>query len=314
MSMGESAINIRDLRFSYDRKRNAVDGIALDVRRGEIFGFLGRNGAGKTTTIKILTTLLTSYTGSASVLGIEAKRGGKGLRRRIGVVLQDDSFDFTTVEKALDIYGTMWGVKRSLRREKIEELLNFFELEEVRKKRLWDLSGGQRRRVQVAREFMHDMELLFLDEPTVGLDTLTRRKILDMVRSRANEGLTIFFTTHNLEEADYVCSRIAIIDRGRIVANDSVSMLKKQYAGLKTVEVSFSEGREEVMKVLGSLECASIEAGNDAHTYRITGADMDSTIRELMEKGVSRGLHLTWLNMHPVTLEEVFLKAVSAEG
>lgn len=308
----ENVIDVENLRYRYSGERYAVDGITFGVSRGEIFGFLGRNGAGKTTTIKVLTTLMAPTSGIARVLGTDVRKGGKSLRRRMGVVLQDDSFDFTTVEKALDLYGAMWGVRRDLRRRRIDELLAFFELEDERKKRLWDLSGGQRRRVQVAREFMHDMELLFLDEPTVGLDTVTRRKILDMVKKRTSEGLTVFFTTHNLEEADYVCDRVAIIDHGHILANDTVSMLKRKYSGMKTVEAAFTEEQRVVTPLLQGITDARIEIPQtQGEPYRIVSSETEETLRNIVEVSVKGGLHISFLNIHPVTLEEVFLNTVS---
>ncbi len=311
----ETVINSEQLRYSYNGKQFAVDGATFRVRKGEIFGFLGRNGAGKTTTIKMLTTLVQPTSGRAEVLGMDVRKGGKALRRRMGVVLQDDSFDFTTVEKAMDIYGALWGIGREQRKKRTEELLDFFELREERKKRLWDLSGGQRRRVQVAREFMHDMDLLFLDEPTVGLDTVTRRKILDMVKRKAAEGLTVFFTTHNLEEADYVCDRVAIIDRGRILADDTVSMLKRRYSGFKTVEASFGEEQHVVEPLLTLLEGVRIEKPSaPGEPFRIVGDRPEETLGKVVDLTVRNGLHLNWLNVHPVTLEEVFLNAVKENG
>lgn len=306
------AIEVDDLRYTYGSGRYALDGISFRVEKGEIFGFLGRNGAGKTTTIKLLTTLIEPTSGTARVLGMDVRKGGKALRRRMGVVLQDDSFDFTTVEKALDLYGVMWGVPRGVRRKRMEELLSFFELEGERKKRLWDLSGGQRRRVQVAREFMHDMELLFLDEPTVGLDTVTRRKILDMVKERSRQGLTVLFTTHNLEEADYICDRVAIIDHGRILANDTLPVLKRSYAGLNTIEVSFAEPSPVVMPVLEGIADARIEIPQiKGEPFRIVGAKTEYLLKRVMEEALKKGLHISYLNIHPVTLEDVFLKAIS---
>jgi ABC-2 type transport system ATP-binding protein len=311
----EYAINAEELRYSYSGKQFALDGTTFRVRKGEIFGFLGRNGAGKTTTIKVLTTLIQPTSGKVEVLGMDVRKGGKALRKRIGVVLQDDSFDFTTVEKAMDIYGSLWGINKQRRRKKTEELLDFFELTEERKKRLWDLSGGQRRRVQVAREFMHDMELLFLDEPTVGLDTVTRRKILDMVRKRAAEGLTVFFTTHNLEEADYICDRVAIVDRGKILADDTVSRLKRKYSGFKTVEASFTEEPSVIKPILDHLDGVRIENPTSAgEPFRIVGEQPEETLKKVIDLTLKNGLHLNWLNVHPVTLEEVFLHTVMDNG
>ncbi|HXW02119.1 MAG TPA: ABC transporter ATP-binding protein, partial [Candidatus Nitrosotenuis sp.] len=154
----------------------AVDGIDLDVRSGHVFGFLGPNGAGKSTTIKLLTTLVPPTNGTIEILGINANKNPLEVRKRIGVVLQQPSYEPNlSVENALEKYGMMWNIDRKTRKERAAELIEIFELEEIRKRKNEDLSIGQRRRVQVAREFMHDMDLLFLDEPTVGLDPSARR-------------------------------------------------------------------------------------------------------------------------------------------
>ena len=174
-----SCIVTNSLSKSYDDVV-AVDGIDLDIKSGQVFGFLGPNGAGKSTTIKLLTTLIQPTSGSITILGTDAINHPLKVRNRIGVVLQQPSYEPTlTVEKSLGKYGMMWNVDRKQRKDKVEELIESFDLQEIRKKKNEDLSIGQRRRVQVAREFMHDMELLFLDEPTVGLDPSARRKLLD---------------------------------------------------------------------------------------------------------------------------------------
>lgn len=187
----------------------AVDGIDLTVKSGQVFGFLGPNGAGKSTTIKLLTTLIPPSSGKLNILGIDAIKNPLEIRNKIGVVLQQPSYEPTlSVEKSLEKYGMMWNVNHKKRSDRVEELITAFDLHEFRKKRNEDLSLGQRRRVQVAREFMHDMELLFLDEPTVGLDPTARRKLLDFLKNKIKTGLTIFFTTHVLTEAEYICSNI----------------------------------------------------------------------------------------------------------
>ena len=157
---------------------NAVDGIDLNIESGQVFGFLGPNGAGKSTVIKLLTTLIQPTKGQVSVLGINTNKNPLEIRKRIGVILQQPSYEPTlSVEKSLDKYGMMWNVDSKTRKKRTEELLTSFELQDIRKKKTEDLSIGLRRRVQVAREFMHDMELLFLDEPTVGLAPSARRKL-----------------------------------------------------------------------------------------------------------------------------------------
>jgi len=182
------AINANSLSKSYGSTA-AVDSLDLRVESGEVFGFLGPNGAGKSTTIKLLTTLIRPSSGSLEVLGTDAIRDPMSVRSKIGVVLQQPSYEpALSVEKSLDKYGMMWDVPPDMRKRRVEQLLSDFELAYIRKKKNEDLSIGQRRRVQVAREFMHDMELLFLDEPTVGLDPSARRKLLDFLKGKVRSG------------------------------------------------------------------------------------------------------------------------------
>ncbi len=310
--MPANVIEVDNLRYTYGGNKYAVDEISFNVEKGEVFGILGRNGAGKTTTIRILTTLLKRTSGDVKVLGMDPGNAENRLRSRIGVVLQDESFDFTTVEKGLDVYGYIWHVPRRERQRKIEELVKIFELEDYRKKRMWDLSGGQKRRVQVAREFMHDMDLLFLDEPTAGLDPIARRNILDMVKGLTNSGLSVVFTTHNLEEADYLCQRIAIMNSGKIISSDTVSELKKNYSGRKTVEVRFVETNEQVQEILSTITTGKVEPPeSDDRTYRIITSSPQESIQEVLGLSTSQSLHLEWINVRSVSLEDVFIKEVS---
>jgi len=230
------SIFARSLFKSYD-EINAVDGIDLDIDEGQIFGFLGPNGAGKSTVIKLLTTLIQPTSGKISVLEIDTVKEPLSIRKKIGVVLQQPSYEPTlSVEKSLEKYGMMWDIDKKTRMDRTEELLIAFNLVEIRKKRNEDLSIGQRRRVQVAREFMHDMDLLFLDEPTVGLDPTARRQLLDFLKNKVKEkNLTIFYTTHVLTEAEYLCDNIAIINKGKIITVDSPNELKKRFGREKTI-------------------------------------------------------------------------------
>ena len=232
------SIFARSLFKSYDGI-NAVDGIDLDVDEGQIFGFLVPNGAGKSTVIKLLTTLIQPTSGKISVLEIDTAKEPLSIRKKIGVVLQQPSYEPTlSVEKSLEKYGMMWNLDKKTRMDRTEELLTSFNLVEIRKKKNEDLSIGQRRRVQVAREFMHDMDLLFLDEPTVGLDPTARRQLLDFLKNKVKEkNLTIFYTTHVLTEAEYLCDNIAIINKGRIITIDSPNELKKRFGSEKTIKI-----------------------------------------------------------------------------
>src|SRR5574341_1399343 len=241
-----SCIETNLLSKSYD-STISVDRIDLSVYSGKIFGCLLPNGAGKTTTIKLLTTLIPPTTGSMKILGIDAVRHPLEVRKRIGVVLQQPSYEPTlSVEKSLEKYGMMWNVERKTRKDRVEELLASFALEDIRNVKNEDLSIGQRRRVQVAREFMHDMELLFLDEPTVGLDPSARRTLLDFIKKRVKAGLTVFFTTHILHEAEYLCDEIAIINKGKIIAIDTPEDLKNKFGREKTIKIHLSSVRKDL--------------------------------------------------------------------
>ena len=305
-------IEVEDLKYTYDGRKYAVDGISFSVREGEVFGMLGRNGAGKTTTIRILSTLLKRSSGSVSVLGMDPSTAGNHIRKRIGVVLQDESFDFTTVEKALDVYGFIWGVSKSERDKKRESLLNTFELTDVRKKRMWDLSGGQKRRVQVAREFMHDMDLLFLDEPTSGLDPIARRNILNMIKDLTKDGLSVLFTTHNLEEADYLCQRVAIMNNGKILASDTIDALKTGYNGLKTVEVKIGGDQTGAKSMFSKVSSGRVEPPFESGLpYRIVTENTQETMQEIIKLAVTESVQIEWLNVRAVSLEDVFISTIA---
>jgi ABC-2 type transport system ATP-binding protein len=305
-------IEVQDLKYTYDGRKYAVDGISFSVREGEVFGMLGRNGAGKTTTIRILSTLLKRSSGVVRVLGMDPSTAGNHIRKRIGVVLQDESFDFTTVEKALDVYGFIWGVNKSDRDKKRESLLKTFELTDVRKKRMWDLSGGQKRRVQVAREFMHDMDLLFLDEPTSGLDPIARRNILNMIKDLTKDGLSVLFTTHNLEEADYLCQRVAIMNNGKILASDTIDALKTGYNGLKTVEVKIGGDQAGAESMFSKVSSGRVEPPFESGLpYRIVTENTQETMQEIIKLAVAESVQIEWLNVRAVSLEDVFISTIA---
>ena len=206
----------------------AVRGISFTVSRGEIFGFLGPNGAGKTTTIHILTTLLKPTAGKATVAGYDVVKEPDKVRRRIGVVFQDPSLDLNlTGYENLFIHGRLYGLNGQRLREKIEEALKFVELWEFRDKEVKSYSGGMRRRLEIARAMLHTPKILFLDEPTIGLDPQTRAHIWDYIRElRRSYGTIIFLTTHYMDEAEILCDRIAIIDHGKIIAMGTAEELK----------------------------------------------------------------------------------------
>src|SRR5712675_952947 len=221
-------------------KVTAVDDVSFDVRAGEIFAFLGPNGAGKTTTIKMLTTLLQPTSGSLELDGLDPTVNRDEVRKRFGVVFQDPSLDQDlTAWENMEIHGVLYGVPRKERRERATTLLQLFDLWERRDALVKTFSGGMRRRLEIARGLLHTPKVLFLDEPTLGLDPQSRNQMWTLVGNlNKAEGVTVFLTTHYMDEADRVAGRIAVIDHGRIVAIGSSAELKQQ-TGVDSLEGAF---------------------------------------------------------------------------
>jgi len=306
-----SAIHAEGLRKSYGLQI-AVDGVSLSVERGEVFGFLGPNGAGKTTTIKILTTLLPATGGSARVLGFDVKKDGMKIRRRIGLVQQQPSGEYQLrVDEQMELYGLVWDVPKTERKKRVEALLNTFDLQSHRRQRWAELSIGTRRRLQVAREFMHDMDLLFLDEPTLGLDPIARRATLNMIKKRVKEGLTVFFTTHILDEVEYLCNRVAIINNGKIVAVETPKDLKEKFGGLQTVEaIVEGDNLEPLLRDLRSVDGVSEVRVDEGQTIKIDTSDSSEIFKTIMGLAEKNGLRIVQLNLREPTLEQAFVRIV----
>ena len=226
-----AVVEVKGLQKSYGQIR-AVNGIDLAVERGEVFGFLGPNGAGKTTTISILCTLVRKTAGEAYVAGTEVDHDPSEVRRRIGIVFQDPSLDDQlTARENLELHGQIYGVPSALRKQRIDELLQVVELADRASSQVRTFSGGMKRRLEIARGVLHHPQILFLDEPTLGLDPQTRKHIWSYLQDvRKREGITLFMTTHYMDEAEF-CDRIAIIDHGKIAALGSPSELKARVGG-----------------------------------------------------------------------------------
>jgi len=312
----EPIARVDDLGFAYRPGEFAVRHLTFDIRRGEVFGLLGRNGAGKTTTVRILTTLLPPTEGTGRLFGKELRHCGRAERARLGVVLQSESLDFVSVEENLRLYAFLWGVPREVAKSRAEEMLELFELGAMRRRKPWALSGGERRRFQVARELMHDMELLFLDEPTVGLDALTRRRILDYLAGRARAGLSIVFTTHILHEADLLCDRIAVMREGRLLAIGSPEEIKRTYRGARTVEAEFErplrpeEGRELRSLLEGrGEEFRLVEARDGLYVFQARNAE--ALVADVARFAGAHGVDLERVAVEEATLEDAFVRLVS---
>lgn len=235
----ESIIEVKNLVKKFG-DFTAVDDISFNVKKGEIFAFLGPNGAGKSTTIKMLTTLLHPTSGTITLNGSSPTQDPDGVRRSFGIVFQDPSLDDElTAKENMEFHGVLYGVPTKLRRERIEELMKFVELWDRRDSLVKEFSGGMKRRLEIARGLLHHPKVIFLDEPTLGLDPQTRNHMWSYLQElNKTEGVTVFFTTHYMEEAARIAQRIAIVDHGKIVAMGSAAELMAQ-TGTPSLEDAF---------------------------------------------------------------------------
>ena len=314
MNSDDFAIEVNDLVKSYDGKSNQVDHLNFKVPYGEVYGLLGKNGAGKTTTIKILTTLIQQNSGSAKICGIDVKKKPNGVRKIIGVVQQNESFDFTTVEKSFYIYGLLWEIPKSTVTQRASELMELFDLNEIRNRRMFELSGGQKKRVQVAREFIHDMRVLFLDEPTVGMDPIMRREILNYIREKSKEGLTVLFTTHILEEADYLCKKIGMINKGKMVAEGRSEELKEKFESMRKLAITSREPvdknlKSTLMKKLSQMQ-TNIEFEVENKQITVIGKDMGRILPEVIQIVNSLSIEIDQVVLDNPSLDDVFIEVM----
>ncbi len=286
----------------------AVDDVSFTVERGEVFGFLGPNGAGKTTTINVLCTLLRPTRGSARIWGHDVVREPDAVRRSIGLVFQDPSLDeeLTGYENML-FHGRVYKVDGRVMETRIRELLEMVDLWDRRDDRVKTYSGGMKRRLEIARGLLHHPKVLFLDEPTLGLDPQTRRYIWDYIlKLNENQDVTIFLTTHYMDEADALCERIAIIDHGKIVALDTPRSLKASLGG-DVVLLKMAECTEGCMEALRAVRgVSSVEAQEEG---LILGVDQgDATIPRIFDVTRSHDLHVESVVLKEPSLEDVFIK------
>ena len=299
--MSDSVIEVRDLVKRYGNLE-AVRGIDLQVRQGEIFGFLGPNGAGKSTTISILSTLLKPTSGSAFVAGLNVAEDPGGVRARIGLVFQDPSLDDQlTARENLEFHAFLYGLSSPVRRQRIEEALAMVELSDRATSYVKTFSGGMKRRLEIARGVLHYPEVLFLDEPTLGLDPQTRARIWEYLHElRRREAITIFMTTHYMDEAEF-CDRIAIIDHGTIVALGTPDQLKAQVGG-DIVSVTTSDNSAAAAEI---KEHFQIEPNAADGTLRLEVEDGASFLPTLLRR---LSVPVTTVSLSRPSLDTVFIK------
>ncbi len=286
----------------------AVNKLSFEVADGEVFGLLGPNGAGKSTLIRMLTTLIPPTSGAAHINGFDIVRQASQVRKCIGVIPQamTSDLDLSAAEN-LHIFAKLYGVPRERRMRIVKELLDAVELAAWADKPVKNLSGGMRRRLEIARGLVHEPKIFFLDEPTTGLDPVSRVAVWEMLMElKEARDLTILMTTHYMDEADRLCDRIAIVDHGKLVALDSPLKLKAAIPGNNILEVSFSRVPEGWLQVLKGLpEVQNVMA--EDHVFRIASNNGAKTTIELMEVARRAGIEVASLSVQSTTLDDVFV-------
>jgi ABC-2 type transport system ATP-binding protein len=307
-----AALRIRGLKKAFVDVQ-AVDGIDLEVAQGECFGLLGPNGAGKTTTIEICEGLTEADEGTVELLGLNWKSGADELRQRIGIQLQETQFpDKLTVEEALRLFRSFYrhGIT-------VDESIKLAQLEEKRRSRIGGLSGGQKQRLAMATALVGDPELLFLDEPTTGLDPQARRHLWDLVEEMKREGRTIILTTHYMDEAEQLCDRVAIMDHGKVIALDTPKELIATVCSEDIVEFAVSsqvsDSRPGAPEVMVDVEALKKIPGVQSHrvddgVHQLSVSELHTTVPRIFAALEAQGLHLSEFRTHSATLEDVFVR------
>lgn len=297
------AIVVEDLKKTYGATK-AVDGVSFTVRQGEVFGMLGPNGAGKSTTIEIIEGLRTADAGAVTVLGLRQPKEAKAIKSRIGIQLQTTSlYPRLSVTEILDLFHTFYPNRKTLPTERLIELVDLGEKKNTRSKQL---SGGQKQRLSVALALVNDPDIIFLDEPTTGMDPQARRQLWDVVLDLKRQGKTILMTTHYMEEAEQICDRVAIVDHGHIIEIGAPSELVQRH--FSEIAISFqAPGGADGADGYSSLAGVTRAVSEDGRVT-VYSADAPRTMTALLERESANGASLRALNVHSATLEDVFLK------
>lgn len=304
--MKESAIIVDQLTRHF-QEITAVDNLSFSVKKGELFGLLGPNGAGKTTTINMLSTLLRPSDGHATVAGHDIYSEKDAVRYNIGVVFQDTALDIKlTGLENLEFHGMMYNISKTERKRRIDEVLELVELSDRKNALVETYSGGMKRRLEIARGLIHRPTVLFLDEPTLGLDAQTRRTIWEYIKMlNKKHNVTIILTTHYMEEADFLCDRIAIIDKGKVVALDTPEKLKEKVGG-DVITLEIAQDSDKIKEKLSQLKWIhNIKSYNN---HISLGVDKgDKKIPELIKCAENCGVSIESVNLRKPSLEDVFI-------
>jgi ABC-2 type transport system ATP-binding protein len=305
---GKAAIAVEKIVKKYG-EFEAVKGVSFEVSEGEIFGLLGPNGAGKSTLIRMMTTLIPVTAGRALVGGHDVSREPNAVRNMIGVIPQAMTSDQDlTVEENLSIYAKLYSVPKTQREKNIAEVLEAVDLTKWRGAQTKTLSGGMRRRLEIARGLVHDPRIFFLDEPTTGLDPVSRIAVWEMLNNlKKRRNLTMLLTTHYMEEADRLCDRIAIVDHGNLVALGTPVELKQSVPGSNVVELQFARESDEWKARLEALPDVTEVQSQSAGVYRVLTSNGSQTTTQLVEMAAGLGEQISSLSVQNTSLDDVFV-------
>jgi ABC-2 type transport system ATP-binding protein len=301
----QSIISVEGLHHNYG-KVTAVDNIGFNVKKGQIFSFLGPNGAGKTTTINVLTTMLPIQKGKVTIAGFDVEKHQDDVRKSIGIVFQNETLDWNlTVWETLEFHGRLYSIPRDTRRSKIDELISLVELGEKQNVLVKHLSGGMKRRLEIARGLLTRPKVLFLDEPTIGLDPHSRMRIWEYIKKVNKEGVTIFLTTHYMDEADQLSDTIYIIDKGRIIANGSSESLKNSLG----MDMIYLETDDDGKSANIVKRMAEINAVRNSSKGLVVSLKEEGTrfMPKLVERIRNERIEIKSINLKKPTLDDVFI-------
>ena len=309
--MEEHVISVEGLHYSYD-KVTAVDNISFNVKKGQIFSFLGPNGAGKTTTINVLTTMLPIQKGKVTIAGFDVDKHQDEVRKSIGIVFQSETLDWNlTVWETLEFHGRLYSIPKSNRRLMIDELIKLVELDEKRNVLVKHLSGGMKRRLEIARGLLTRPKVLFLDEPTIGLDPHSRMRIWDHIKKVNKEGVTIFLTTHYMDEADQLSDTICIMDKGHIIANGTSESLKNSLGmDMIYLETGDDEKAASIVKRMAEINSVRNSLKGLAISLKEEGTRF---MPKLVERIRNEGIEIKSVNLKKPTLDDVFIRFTGRE-
>ena len=300
-------VEIHDLTKDFNG-RKAVDRLNLEIEEGEFFGLLGPNGAGKSTTVAMLSTILRPTQGTVVIAGRDIKRHAKEIRRLIGVVPQEFGlYDELTARENLAYFGKLHGVEGGKLKDRIEKLLRLVQLQDRANDLVKTFSGGMKHRLNLVVGLIHEPKLVFLDEPTTGLDPQARIAVWELIKRFQSEGVTILLTTHYMEEADFLCGRVAIMDRGKVIALDSPARLKRSIGKLEVIEVKARKVTKKALNELRKLKGVR-KAARTTEGLRVLTPAANEVMARVVTLASFAGVQIDSLNVAQPTLEDVFIK------